>query len=445
MPPITDTQVNALETQGYREGDTVPGQGTLRPDGSFSQPSVITSDPAVNQTNLNLGSLDKLLEEARALSSRAQVEIDAKNAAAGKKPAQQTPTKSTSVLDSTIQSMSDAGNSPEVQELRANYTKTISDIDALASRMDANSVRLMDSIRSEYDSLIKQQEELNKAYTGGVTTEGFVSGRARYAPIIQAGIVTNTVQQGIAKIADLQSKKARLLAEAQEARDNKQFELLDKKMKAYRDAIADERKFTQDLYENTLKASKEAREELKYQREEEEANAKMLAPSLVAILDGDLESNLKTITDIAAENGIDPRTLYNSVQEYQAQLKKEEMSSMTSSIKEYQYAVSQGYTGSFTQYEKSMRASSGGAGKENLLTREDVKAYGLPASFIGMSEDKLTNSLSSDEVPPWFADYADNEIGPPLFPGILENMWEDFKQNIDSSLQGDDDDGNPYG
>lgn len=432
MEPLNDIQVKALESQGYREGDTVPGSGILKPDGTFS--AVATSAPAVTQTNLNLKSLDTLLSEARALSSRAQQEIDSRKTPTSKiTPRFEAAQNKSSVLDSTIASMSNAGDTPEVQELRANYNKTISDIDALSARMDANSVALMDSIRKEYDSLITQQEALNRSYEGGVTTEGMVSGRARYAPIIQAGIVTNVVQQGIGKIADLQNKKAKLLAEAQEARDNKQFQLLQEKMKAYRESIAQERQLTQQLYENTLKASKEARENLEFEREQEQDNAAQLASAVSTILTGDPDQDLAIIRDAAAENGINPNILVGAINKYRTDQTK----SLPSMIQEYEYMVQRGlFSGSPLEYVRARSAAGRAPATGRVLSQQEAIAMGLP-NLTGVSEEELRSSMVDARgnvvanPPSWFIDaLAQAEQMTPTFDYAKER-WNEVREDPD--------------
>lgn len=435
MPPINDTEVNALESRGYREGDTVPERGVLKPDGTFGS-AVMTSAPAVTQTNLNLKSLDTLLADARSLSSRAQQEIDSRPSS--KKtvtPRFEAAQNKSSVLDSTIASMSTAGDAPEVQELRANYTKTISDLDALSARMDANSVALMDGIRKEYDSLINQQQELNRAYEGGTTSEGLVSGRARYAPILQAGIVTNVVQEGIGKIAELQSKKAKLLAEAQEARDNKQFQLLQEKMKAYRDSISEERMLTQNLYENTLKASKEARENLEFEREQEQENAKTLAPSVASILTGDNDQDMQIIQSIATENGLNPNSLLGAVNEYSTSQSK----SLPATLQEYEYMIRNGlFTGTPLEYIKA-RAAAGRAPaspKGRVLSQQEAIAMGLP-NLTGVSEEELRSSMVDgrgnvvENPPSWFIEaLGEAEQMNPTFEYAKER-WNDVRNDPD--------------
>lgn len=450
MQPLSNQEVDALGATGVREGDTLPRLGRLLPDGTFSSPSVITSAPAATQTTTNMKTLDQLMADARQLSSRAQSEIDRGTQITPGNTRQVSPRmqaslakQGMSVLDTALGAMS-GQQSPASTELRASYDKTISEIDALSSRMDAQSAVLMDSIRSEYDSLIREQEALNKSYEQGVTQEGMVSGRARYAPVIQAGIVTSAVQSGLGKIADLQAKKAKLLVEAQNARDERQYKELNEKLKAYRDLVKEEREQAQTLYQNTLNASREAREQLNFEQTQEENTAKSLAASIATALTGNPDQDVQLISTLAKDYNIRPFVLQGAIEDLRISTNK---SQSTSDILEYQFALSQGFTGSFMDFKAAQRASTGGATKENLITAQDAKTFGLPASFIGMDETRLLSDIRSSVVPEWYLEVIKEQLpagfsiqGVDLQKQLMNseevrNLWEDFRLSVNESTQ----------
>lgn len=271
--------------------------------------AVVTPAPAIQQTNNNMATLDQIRQQAQKASddlallklkgytdtNQVPKGVDIKDLPNYK--AQSTPTNN--ATDTAIGQLSQkeareqarqagestfvgwdgrtyntADNAPisaptpesKNQELRDGFNSYASQLDSLGARMDARSQDIINGIKAEYDGLVKEQELANKAYEGGVTVEGMVSGRARYAPNIAMGDIQAAVSTGISKISALQAKKQSLIAEAEMARDEKNFTLLDKKMSAYRDLIKEERAAAQETFENTMKLSQEARQQAQEER-----------------------------------------------------------------------------------------------------------------------------------------------------------------------------------
>lgn len=444
MNPLNDTEVNALGAAGIREGDSLPRLGRLLPDGTFSSPSVITSAPAATQTTTNMKTLDQLMADARQLSSRAQSEIDRGTQITPGNTRQVSPRmqaslakQGMSVLDTALGAMS-GQQSPASTELRASYDKTISEIDALSSRMDAQSAVLMDSIRREYDSLIREQEALNKSYEQGVTQEGMVSGRARYAPVIQAGIVTSAVQSGLGKIADLQAKKAKLLVEAQNARDERQYKELNEKLKAYRDLVKEEREQAQTLYQNTLNASREAREQLKFEQTQEENTAKSLAASIATALTGNPDQDAQLISTLAKDYNIRPFVLQGALDDYNRSVTKD----LPSIIQEYEYMVRNGlFNGTPIEYMsyKNRATRASGSPSSRVLSTRDAIAIGMP-NLAGVAEDELRLSMIDsrgrvvENPPAWFIDaltQSENIPATLISPAYIKERWNEVRNDPD--------------
>lgn len=189
----------------------------------------------------------------------------------------------------------------------------------LAASSDTRSKAIIDSINREYDSLAKSQEVANQAYQGGVTSEGIVSGRARYAPTIQMGIFNGAVSAGVKALADLRAKQSRLVLDAEQARDEGAFKRLNDIMTAYRTNVKDQRDVLQNTYENTMRASQEARAQSEEKRKELtnilDNSATTVSQSLRGITDETIRD--KTISSYAKSLGIDPVSLKNSVLKYQ--------------------------------------------------------------------------------------------------------------------------------
>lgn len=182
---------------------------------------------------------------------------------------------------------------------------------------EANTKALIDSITKEYEGYIKQQEVQNKAYEGGVTREGLVSGRSRYAPIIESGIVQAAVSQGISKLADLVNKKNSLILQAQNARDEKQYQILGNIMTQYRQTVKDEKEASRQVKEDYYKAQEEARASAKADREAAtytlDNSAAAVAKTVVGMSPEEADAYY---TSVAKKIGTDPLSLKNAVIAY---------------------------------------------------------------------------------------------------------------------------------
>jgi 5-bromo-4-chloroindolyl phosphate hydrolysis protein len=71
----------------------------------------------------------------------------------------------------------------------------------------------IDSMRASFDRLKEIQKTANENYEGGVRILGIVTGREQYAPEIAGADIKQSVDQGIAKIADIETKAMAAIAE----------------------------------------------------------------------------------------------------------------------------------------------------------------------------------------------------------------------------------------
>lgn len=189
----------------------------------------------------------------------------------------------------------------------------------LAGNIDARTTQMIANIEKEYQQLAYSQGIANQAYTGGVTTEGFRSGRNRYAPSIAMGDIAASVAAGTRALADLETKKQALIAQAQEARDAKQFEILSKTMDAYRNAIKDQREVAQQMYTNTITASQEARAAAAEARTADKTAVENAAPALARALSGvtDPAQRATLIEEYAKAHNVDATALQSGIQNYE--------------------------------------------------------------------------------------------------------------------------------
>jgi hypothetical protein len=124
-------------------------------------------------------------------------------------------------------------------------------------------------------------------------------------------------------LSSIDAEEAGLIMEAEQARDEKQFALLDKKMTELNDlqttkiqAIKDQQQMAIQQEQLLLQKAQNLREQQRFDREEEEAVIADVIGSLYSSLGDDETFNQETILDAAEQYGIDPNKLIGKLNEY---------------------------------------------------------------------------------------------------------------------------------
>jgi hypothetical protein len=140
--------------------------------------------------------------------------------------------------------------------------------DQIKARADAETASTIDNIKARFASLIRKQEEFNRAseaktqntlLTGGVTGKG---SSAQYAPLSSDRIVAAQVNYGLDQIADLVQKENELIAEAEAARYQKNYPDLERKLAEIANAKEKTQQAAIKLNDKIAAAEEKKREEL---------------------------------------------------------------------------------------------------------------------------------------------------------------------------------------
>ncbi len=169
------------------------------------------------------------------------------------------------------------GNPVKLSDTSPAHTEVMNNLNTLKAQVDKHTASAIDNIQAQYNQLIQQQQQANKAsqasvqnslLMGGVTGQG---SSAQYAPVSSAGILQAQVNYGIQQITDLNTKEQTAIITAQKAGDDEDYQLMDKmnteitkirdeKVKAatdLQDKIAEENKKNADgVNEIALEAAK---------------------------------------------------------------------------------------------------------------------------------------------------------------------------------------------
>lgn len=327
------TPLNNGSLAGTMTGVPAPSIYTPPKNPDVVQPAVVTSTQARKQTTSNIQQLEAIkvsVAKAQQMANELKAQEDAAKAEADK----------TSLADKAIKdavgTQTVPQETPEQFELKRQMLDMAGQMAALIPQMDADAGAMISQIEDEYDALARQQEKLNSSYEKGIITEGFVSGRARYAPLIQAGIIKVAIDQGMQKIADLQVKKSRLILEAKIAQREGKFKALNDTMQAYRTIVKDEQELAQKTYENYINASKEARAIKKEQIDQTSVIAEGVAENYSMMIANDGQEAADAYLGKVADNlDLPVAYLSSNVQKTLASRKQTEKTAVLSLAKDY--------------------------------------------------------------------------------------------------------------
>lgn len=151
----------------------------------------------------------------------------------------------------------------ELENSKKNQLANEKLLDDLRAQASAASIGLINSIHAQYSSLITQQRQANESLQQARERSLLMGGSARYAQLSSEGLLNTQFSYGLSQIADLQARENKLVAEAQLAQTNKDFEIASKKIEMAQsyekqrfDAMS---KMADDLAETSKTVRKEKR------------------------------------------------------------------------------------------------------------------------------------------------------------------------------------------
>lgn len=84
----------------------------------------------------------------------------------------------------------------------------------------------LQSIQARFDQMAAAQKDANSRYERGVTQAGISSGRARYAPEIQMGLLKSAIDSGIAKVANIEDQAMGAMADYRKGVEDKNYKMI---------------------------------------------------------------------------------------------------------------------------------------------------------------------------------------------------------------------------
>ena len=278
------------------------------------------------------------------------------------------------------------------------------------------------AITAQYDILRRQMEQKNKARQRAIETMGFRHGTRQYAGAIQLGIEGEELKQAGQRIADITAQELAAKSEARIAFENNEYTRFSQKVDVLQGIRQNKADALTAYNESLIAASKamtdqikEEREAAKDERERQESTTENLSHLALTSLTGDSEADMAMLQSLADQyEGIDVNMLSSQVVKLQTDMEND---LMTSDIKEYRLAVSQGYEGLFRDWQKEQKSEkiiSGGGGSKFRLDPKTGK-YTMVIAPIW----KETTTLNGD---PLFVTEDGEEIDITTVAGIKRTI-----------------------
>jgi len=331
--PVTEEE--PLATEGTFFDPTAPGAGEEADLSEFgitgepAAPTTIDSELAEERTIDNQAQLAQFsadLEKAQqqaltiqeGLGTLAAKEKAAEDAAAevDLKTFDELVTQSAPITGVTADSAEAIALKKELDQARIDSNNELSIIksklDTLAVKVDSDTAATIASLKGIYESRRQQQIQINAQRVATLGVLGAVSGRLRFAPEIQFGILNEQERRNIQALAALDAEEARLIAAANSANTAQQFDLLDQRIAALQDNREARIDIATTLYSLAVDEEKRIIEANQREQLDQENSIALIAPAVLDEIGLDnvgTDASNAIILKAAQEMGVNPLQL----------------------------------------------------------------------------------------------------------------------------------------
>lgn len=149
----------------------------------------------------------------------------------------------------------DQGLSPEQQQKKDLLEKAKAQTDSAFAQQIA-------ATQAMYESLIKQQKDINLRQQGSVAQTLLTGGTSRYAGINEAGLMQSQISYGIQQVSDLVNKENMAVAQLNSAQADKDYELVGKQLSLIDDIKKEKQEAMKNLNSKLVEANKTIRQQV---------------------------------------------------------------------------------------------------------------------------------------------------------------------------------------
>jgi len=250
-PGPTDT---AIQSQADQMGQTVPQYVS----GGFNAPAVVDSTKAREQTEKNKA--DLAAANAPTLGENGMTIAQQMDAA-----------------DRQMQRGKYApGASTAADQVQTDADIAISQLDQYAERLSTRQQEAIRAIKESYAQRKAAQADVNRRLQDYTTQVGIKTGAQRYAPNVQAGILSAEESAGLDRLAKLSAEENSLILQANQAADDQNFKLLNQRMEMLSNTRKEKANAVQQQLENAQKQDALERQKRIDQQAIEKANIDMI-------------------------------------------------------------------------------------------------------------------------------------------------------------------------
>lgn len=249
--PFTDTQIDDLAKQGIREGDMIPGVGTLTPQGTVNRISVgspvLSSSDRIGEYKDLSADIDKRDIDPNLIPDPTKTDKNTKTTPP-KDSLSEFETSGDPVYDAYIksrneqQAVADKWAEDQKREINKLLPQTLAMIDSTYKASMLN-------INSTYEGLIDNQIKINNLDMSRVKAYSVQNG-AQYMPLEFTSAISSREREHSNSIKTLENERNALIAKAQSARD-------EGRVGAMRDNLADLRAVEKEMQNRVSSLMKE--------------------------------------------------------------------------------------------------------------------------------------------------------------------------------------------
>lgn len=288
----------------------------------------------------------------------------------------------------------------------------LTSLDMATANMDSATNSMIQSIKQKYAQRVVEMQDINKRLVGSTEKAGMRSGRARYASMIQEGIISDQEMKGVQRIAELHAEEQSLIAQAEQARATFNYKALNDRMVMVDNLYQKKVDTITDLHKNAMDREKMAMEriefnnkvavdELNFQQESMNLYGSIAESAVPGFLDE--YSKLKTqaqkdayISRVAVDMNIDENMLKGMVEKESRARQVED--------RDYNLSVSQEnrLAKSDAEDEKSGDVPLGGGAGQSLTLndrqRKRLNTEGIEDNHIEVIAQALASGMDIEEA-----------------------------------------------
>ena len=207
-------------------------------------------------------------------------------------------------VDPIVQALADAQN-----ERQAIVNQKLDAMAAFVDAEDDDSQKMIDNIRATADAQAKRVEKENARLAQAARVAGVVAGRGMYSPEEHEGIISEVIQDGYARIAEIESTRDMAVLEAKKAQREFRYKAFVEASDMVQALSEMKQQTIVDMANRISQVEKDQREKMKFDQEQADRTSFIIAPELQG-------ATPEEIYAAALANNIEPGALMREVQAY---------------------------------------------------------------------------------------------------------------------------------